>query len=66
MQTQIDEFLSSQIGQRAMQEHQQEQTIKRKDLADQLADLKTRRAAELAPLEDAAGFVKRVNRLLEQ
>ncbi len=52
--TQLDEFLASQPGQRAMQEHQQEQAGKRKIIADDLADLKDRRAAELSPLEDAA------------
>ena len=53
-QTQLNDFLTSQAGQRAMQEHQQELACKRHDLADQLADLKTRRATELAPLEDGA------------
>jgi dGTP triphosphohydrolase len=53
-QTQLNDFLASQAGQRAMQEHQQELAGKRKELADQLADLKKRRATELAPLEDGA------------
>jgi hypothetical protein len=53
-QTNLNDFLTSNAGQRAMQEHQQEQTVKRQDLADQLADLKNRRAAELAPLKEDA------------
>lgn len=53
-QTQLDDFFASKAGQRAVQEHKAEQEKKRKALADKLAELKSRRASELAPLEKEA------------
>lgn len=53
-QTQLNDFLASKAGQRAVQQHKQVQAGKRKALADQLAELKDRRASELAPLEEDA------------
>ena len=66
----IKEFLSSITGQQALEAHRLEQLEKREELAQELADIKVRRATALAPVEEeaaAAGIAcEKARQMLEQ